>query len=391
MLDITGDYDESEFGLKEWYITFNPDPNNCSGMTDEYGYVNCTGLNAGTYEVYEEVKYNFAHTATCIDGYCGVCSTTDTTPCNIDGDCPTGETCVPNPVNPASITITAGDAHSVDFGNVGLSKISGKKFSDLDADGYLDNGEPGVAGVKVILSGEDVTGNPVSACAITDQYGNYSFGDLLPGYYTVTEHVPPYAMPTTPTSCTFNIAVDEETCAGSAKTCNFGNVCLGAGGGRTLGFWSNKNGQAQMNDGGTMGPELEMLKDLNLRNANGNHFNPTSYTQFRGWLLSANATNMAYMLSAQLAAMELNVEAGFVSGSALVYAPGCGNTGIGYNFITIKDLMDAADTSLGSYGMTLAGHPQRSYQECLKNALDQANNNKNFVVPCAPYSATCPQ
>ena len=34
---------------------------------------------------------------------------------------------------------------------------------------------------------------------------------------------------------------------------------------------------------------------------------------------------MSYMLSAQLAAMELNVEAGFVDPDAIVYAPGLGD------------------------------------------------------------------
>lgn len=38
--------------------------------------------------------------------------------------------------------------------------------------------------------------------------------------------------------------------------------------------------------------------------------------------MGADSTNMAYMLSVQLAAMVLNVEAGFVDGSTMVYAPG---------------------------------------------------------------------
>ena len=36
------------------------------------------------------------------------------------------------------------------------------------------------------------------------------------------------------------VVVDDSTASGL----NFGNVCVGAGGGRTLGFWSNKNGKA---------------------------------------------------------------------------------------------------------------------------------------------------
>ncbi len=43
---------------------------------------------------------------------------------------------------------------------------------------------------------------------------------------------------------------------------------------------------------------------------------------FQSWLLAANASNMANMLSAQLAAMELNVYNGKVNGGALIYAPG---------------------------------------------------------------------
>jgi hypothetical protein len=54
---------------------------------------------------------------------------------------------------------------------------------------------------------------------------------------------------------------------GETKTVEFGNVCLGAGGGLTLGYWSNKNGQATMNDGGTFAPELALLAALNLPNA----------------------------------------------------------------------------------------------------------------------------
>lgn len=98
------------------------------------------------------------------------------------------------------------------------------------------------------------------------------------------------------------------------------------------------------------------------------------YTAFRNWLLSATATNMAYMLSAQLAAMELNVEAGFVNGGALVYAPGT-NSANGLGFTTISDLMAEANAELTLHGIALAGDSWRSYQEALKNALDKANQS----------------
>ena len=129
-----------------------------------------------------------------------------------------------------------------------------------------------------------------------------------------------------------------------------------------------------------------MLRNLNLRNADGSNFDPTTYAQVKTWLSKATATNMAYMLSAQLAAMELNVSNGKVSGSALVYAPGVTGANAA-GFITVTALMTEANTSLASNGSTTSGYPYRSYQETLKNALDQANQDNSTVFvqssPCA--------
>jgi hypothetical protein len=166
---------------------------------------------------------------------------------------------------------------------------------------------------------------------------------------------------------------------------DFGNVCLGAGGGLTLGFWSNKNGQALVttNTGNVSvcgaslpASDLAWLAGLNLRDGAGANFDPTAYAAFRTWILSATATNMAYMLSAQLAAMELNVLNGKVSGSAIVYAPGTGGLS---DFKSVCTLMTLANTELGAHGSVLSGSPYRAYQEALKNALDRANNDQNFV------------
>jgi hypothetical protein len=69
----------------------------------------------------------------------------------------------------------------------------------------------------------------------------------------------------------------------------------------------------------------------------------------------------------------------------LDYAPVTGLNSLG--FISINNLMSAANTELGTPNklngnlVVLAGDPRRGYEECLKNALDDANNNKNFVQP----------
>jgi len=207
----------------------------------------------------------------------------------------------------------------------------------------------------------------------------------MPGEYTVTEFMPVETnwVPTTLTSV--EVTLED----GESVTVEFGNVAIGAGGGHTLGFWSNKNGQTLFG-----ADDLSLMVSLNLRNANGSNFDPANYAAFRTWLLGAKATNMAYMLSAQLAAMELNVLNGFVNGGALVYAPGllpfAPITGLNsLGFISVSDLMTAANTELGAHGSTFAGSPYRAYQEALKNALDAANNNQTFVLvppPIPPFS-----
>jgi hypothetical protein len=160
---------------------------------------------------------------------------------------------------------------------------------------------------------------------------------------------------------------------GSTSGLYFGNLCVGAGGGLTIGFWSNKNGQKLV--GST---DLAMLVALNLRNADGTNFDPGTYSAYKSWLLKAKATNMAYMLSAQLSGMELNVFNGKVSGSSLIYAPGT-VAGTVNGFATVQAVMDEANAELGLHGLTKAGSPYRAYQEALKIALDRANNNLTFV------------
>jgi hypothetical protein len=161
-------------------------------------------------------------------------------------------------------------------------------------------------------------------------------------------------------------------------TVTFGNVCLGNGAGLTLGFWSNRNGQGLFG-----GSDLARLIGLHLRNANGTDFDPGNYSQVKNWLLAATATNMAYMLSAQLATMQLNVNHSLANPAAMIYAPGT-QSASSLGFASVVAVMSEADGSLASYGYTVSLSPQRTAQEALKNALDSANNNFNFVQsqPC---------
>jgi hypothetical protein len=164
---------------------------------------------------------------------------------------------------------------------------------------------------------------------------------------------------------------------GDNQSVEFGNLCTGSGGGHTKGYWTNKNGQGYVD-----GNDLAMLTSLNLKNENGSDFNPSNYSELKTWLSKARAVNMAYMLSAQLTAMELNVYNGFVDGSSLVYAPGATSAN-SLGFTTINALMAEANSDLAAHPVAIVSGAQRDYQTALKDALDSANNNTSFVQPVA--------
>ncbi len=331
---------------------------------------------------------------------CGQCSATgiDLGRPTVDGDCDgvviTNDAPADFPIGTTLVTWTAtvGNRQTQCQQRVTVKgTICGKKFFDKNVNGVQDGSEPGINGWRIELrdeSGQNLIEKVYTKREGSDD-GRYSFC-VEPGTYTVLEVMPNGDwIATTPTSYTVTVGD-----GGCDLTRNFGNVCLGDGGGHTPGFWGNTNGECKMKDGGSANPELSMLRGLNLRKSDGNHFDPTTYDQFKSWLRAGNATNMAYMLSIHLASMALNVEGGYTRSDAVVHAPGCGNRGPGNNFITISDLMAAADRApgdgLGADGYTPSGDPHRAIQECRKNALDAANNNNNFVrsEPCcfqSPY------
>ncbi len=254
----------------------------------------------------------------------------------------------------------------------------GAKFYDLDLDLNRDEEEALLEGWEITIS------NPsLLMTTFTDENGAWSFENLPAGEYVICESVPLEEnwIQTAPPEDCYELTIPSE----EAEQCtlDFGNVCLGAGGARSAGFWSNKNGMAAFMNTDRGASALAMLVSLNLVDGNGNAFNPTSYMQFKEWLVKRTARNAAYQLSGQFAAAALNVMKLGVDPDRMVWVPhALGADDLG--FISVMDLLEEVDRELGLHPYTPSGSLYRAYQEGLTEGLDDLNNNLNFLQfePC---------
>jgi uncharacterized repeat protein (TIGR01451 family) len=97
---------------------------------------------------------------------------------------------VPPGTNSIPVTLTTGDSVNNDFGELVPSALAGTVFLDSNDDGILDNGEHGLPGVQLTLSGTDDTGAAVSQILSTNPAGAFQFTNLRPGQYTISESPP---------------------------------------------------------------------------------------------------------------------------------------------------------------------------------------------------------
>ncbi|MBL0420785.1 hypothetical protein JI739_10555 [Ramlibacter sp. AW1] len=272
------------------------------------------------------------------------------------------------------------------------ARITINKWYDANTNGQWDAGEELISGWKVDLEGFAFK----FTAAVYDSLDSLGFGTFLAREYRPTSaavwvstnaYVAGTASPINiSTNPDFLNSVPVTISSGSpTATVKFGNVCLGAGNGHTLGFWQNKNGKAAIENAADI---YAGLGTLTLRDANGEDVNPTTHEELRAFLLGGSATNMAHMLSVQMATMWLNTRAGGVDRNGLVYAGPGAFTGVNDSgFITVEALINLANASLVSDSVTLSGHAQRAYQETLKDLLDNLNNNNQLYVQ--PTAAAC--
>ena len=261
-------------------------------------------------------------------------------------------------------------------------EVSGMKYQDSNANGTNDGEDP-LSGWTIFIDlNDNETLDVGEQSTTTDGAGQYTF-DLADGTYDICEVVMPSWVQTEPgipsdPAC-YGVVVAGSDMGGN----DFGNVHLIGTDGKTKGFWTNKNGEAEINNDGGDDDELAMLMGLNLRKEDGSDFDPTTYPELKAWLKKARAVNMAYMLSVQLASAELAVEAEFLDPNTMIYAPeliGSLANETATGFITIGELMDAANDELDDHGTASETDPWWAYQNALKAVLDAVNSGAAIAV-----------
>ena len=170
-----GVQDANEMGLSNVKVSLKGDqvsqPTLKEVLTDSEGYYIFTDLKPGKYDLLFDVPTGYIAT-TAAQG-------TDT---SLDSDID-----INGAVN--SISVSSGDSNlSIDAGFISTSKASIGNFvwEDMNGNGVQDDNEPGLRGVKVILSQLAPDGSVLLTEKVTDFNGFYIFDGLNTGNYTIT-------------------------------------------------------------------------------------------------------------------------------------------------------------------------------------------------------------
>ena len=120
----------------------------------------------------------------------------------------------------------------------GKASIGGIVFDDLNGNKVMDEGEPGIEGIEVALSGD------ATATAMSDSSGAYSFTELVIGTYVATCSAVDGFVSTTGTELDIKIETEDQV----VDNAHFGWMKDGGGGGTAVikGLvWNDLNGDGQ--------------------------------------------------------------------------------------------------------------------------------------------------
>jgi len=282
------------------------------------------------------------------------------------------------------------------------SRINGTVFEDVNNDGVQQFNEAGIRGVLVTLTGTDSTGTNVTQIKRTAPDGTYSFGNLRPGTYSVSETQ----------AAGYGDGIDSAGSAGGiVSNDRFSSIALGAGvnandynfgeilsvGGSvsrgetaTIGFWNNNRGQALINalNGSSSSEALSYWLATNFpnlwgSNAGSNNLLGRSNNQVASFMRTKFSVAGAPKIEAQILATAL---AAYVTSSDLAGGSHAGSygfavTNVGIRFETIS--VQSAGSSIG-----LANNSSQTVMNILRaanstnagNALLNGSSNLRGIV-----------
>jgi hypothetical protein len=351
--------------------------------------------------------------------------------------------------NYAYIAVYNGDGNNnsvvgaVESLTINPATISGYRWGDVDGSGTWNTSEVGVNGVTIQLyketnktaglqtgTGGDTLVATTTTAANGGNNGYYTFTVSTVGTYYIKQVLPNGWVATTPDPVTVT-----ETGAniagryGCTDPTNFGDAQTTTGSGEAEGicYWKSSPGRLTLtgsSTGTTLLAKYYAIFTGALANPNKSGYtvledpigNPIKQNYFSTFanvsrylcyfdifadasrlLGSDSASNMAYMLSAQLLTTEFNIVAGFVNPNQYIYIPNVtgmnssdlnalknpGTTGlpaIAGNFVQIQTAINDAITALKMYPNTLWTTTPRYYRQALQNVFTSINQNGNIFV-----------
>jgi len=122
------------------------------------------------------------------------------------------------------------ECQTLDLDNDGIKdykelEVHGMKWEDLNANGKKDPNDHGLGSWEIKLEGTEAgTGKEISITTTTDINGNYSFTNLTPGTYNISEKLKNGWIQTAPTTGTYTVKIKNGSII---KGQDFGNFKLG--------------------------------------------------------------------------------------------------------------------------------------------------------------------
>jgi len=205
-LNGNGRRDPGEPGIKGWHINA-VGRDSLYARTNDSGEYSFDGVRIGSYTISEGSKSHWTQTMPPSPGTYNI---------QISNETPVWDT--------------------INFGNY-TGKISGIKFNDLNRNGRRDEGEPGIKGWRISISGT------VTRHTNTNDSGGYTFDNLPEGIYIVSEVSNKYWAQTLPPAGYYPIFITNATPVW--ENINFGNYA-----GRISGIvFNDLNGNGRRDEG----------------------------------------------------------------------------------------------------------------------------------------------